>query len=493
MSVSSLPSKYGIGTMGEEARKFVDFLADAGQTYWQILPLGPTGFGNSPYQSLSSFAGNPYLIDLDELVKEGLLKEEEVNAVKWQKKEDLVDYGIMYENRFAVLRTAADRLPLVHPEQYLEFVRKESSWLRDYAVFMAIKTDRKGETWLKWPRELRIHTSEEVRREAERLKDEVLFWQRIQYFFFTQAEKMKKYANDRGIQIIGDLPFYAASDSIDAWSHPEQFEIDGSYEMTYVSGMAPGPGSPKGQKWGNPLFAWEKMRNEGYRWWIARAAHQMRFCDVLRIDHFQGYDSYFAVPAKDDDAVNGHWRSGPGLDIFRRLQDSIGHKQMIVEDLGHLTPEFMKMVKDSGFPGMRILEYAFDPNDPGSIYMPFQYEKNTVVYIGTHDNDTAEGWRADPANKNRIARAKQYLGLNEEEGFGAGMLRAAYSSVSDLAVIQMQDILGLGSEARMNDPAGSDRNWAWRMKKDSLKKETAGKLKEMMLLYCRNNWNVKKG
>ena len=491
MSVSSLPSPYGIGTMGKDAREFIDFLAEAGQTYWQMLPLGPTGFGNSPYQSLSSFAGNPYLIDLDELAEEGLLKQEEIDAVEWQKKADKTDYGILYENRCKVLRKAADRLPLIHPEDYLSFIRRESSWLRDYAVFMAIKMDRKGETWLKWPKELRIHTSNEVREEAVRLKDEVIFWQRVQYFFYTQAEKMKKYANDKGIQIIGDLPFYAASDSIDAWSHPEQFEIDSNYEMTFVSGMAPDGGNPKGQKWGNPLFAWDRMRNEGYRWWIGRAAHQMRFCDVLRIDHFQGYESYFAVPAKEEDAVNGHWRKGPGLEIFRRLQESIGHKQMIVEDLGVLTPEFLNMVKESGFPGMRILEYAFDPYDPGSIYMPFQYERNTVVYTGTHDNDTVEGWRKDPANKARINRAVKYLGLNKEEGFVNGILRAAYASVSDLAIIQTQDILGLGSEGRMNDPSGSIEPWTWRMEKNALTKTHAAQLKEMMMLYCRNNWNAK--
>lgn len=490
MAVSSLPSPYGIGTMGKEAREFIDFLADAGQTYWQILPLGPTGYGNSPYQSLSSFAGNPYLIDLDELAEDGLLKPEEIKAVKWQKKADHADYGILYENRFDILRKAADRLPLVHPQEYLAFIRKEAEWLKDYAVFMAIKTERKGETWLKWPKELRIHNSQEVRDEAERLKEDVVFWMRIQYFFYTQAAAMKKYANDRGIQIIGDLPFYAASDSIDAWSHPEQFEIDSNYEMTFVSGMAPDGGSPKGQKWGNPLFAWDRMRNEDYRWWISRAVHQTRFCDVLRIDHFQGYESYFAVPAKDEDASNGHWRKGPGLDIFRRLEQNIPGKQMIVEDLGVLTHEFLNMVRESGYPGMRILEYAFDPNDPGSIYMPFQYEKNTVVYTGTHDNDTLEGWRSDPVNSKRIERAAKYFGIDEKD-IAEGMIRAAYASTSDLAVIQMQDILGLGSEARMNDPSGSIQPWTWRMKKTDLKKGTAEKLKEMMLLYCRNNWNIK--
>ncbi len=491
LSLTSLPSPYGIGTMGESAREFVDFLADAGQTYWEILPVGPTGFGNSPYQPLSSFAGNPYLIDLDELVKDGLLKEKDLKGIKWGKDPEHADYGVLYNERYQVLKKACARLPLFHPEEYFAFLEKEKGWLKDYAVFMAIKNDRKGAAWFSWPEELRRHDSEEVKREAVRLYEDVIFWQRLQYLFFRQYDALKKYANDRGILLIGDLPFYMANDSIDVWSHPEQFELDHSFEMTFTSGM-PGYGEDDpGQKWGNPLFNWNRMRSEGYDWWIRRTEFQFRLCDVLRIDHFKGYESYYAIPAQDKDARNGHWEKGPGLELFRRMEERLGKKPLILEDLGVLTPEFLQMVKDSGYPGMRILEYAFDPNDPGSIYMPFQYDKNCVVYTGTHDNDTLAGWMKDKNNKPRIERAKKYLNLTREEGYANGILRAAYASPADLAVIPLQDLLGLGSEARMNDPSGSTNPWSWRTLPGSCTEKLAASLKERMLLYCRNNWNVK--
>ncbi len=491
MHITSLPSPYGIGTMGKEAREFVDFLAESGQLFWQILPIGPTGFGNSPYQSLSSYAGNPYLIDLDELVEEGLLTKEEVSSVKWYKKETVVDFGILYEERFKILKKATDRLSSKHPQDYLDFIQKEKDWVRDYAVFMAIKKEQKGKAWLTWPKELRIHNSDAVRMEAERLKEDVIFYERIQYLFYKQFLSLRKYANDKGIQIMGDLPFYVASDSIDVWSHPEQFDMNDNYEMTFVSGFAPDGGNPKGQKWGNPLFNWNHMRNEGYNWWIERMRHQTRLFDAIRIDHFRGYESFFAIPANDPDATNGHFEKGPGLDLFKKMEERLGKLQIIVEDLGQLTPEFLQMVKDSGYPGMRILEYAFDPNDPGSIYMPFQYEKNTVVYTGTHDNDTLMGWKNDPNQKARIERVTKYLGLHAKEGFVWGMLRGAYASNSDLAIVQMQDVLELGSEARMNDASGHSTPWTWRCKKGAFTEKQSAKLKEMMLLYCRNNWNAK--
>ena len=490
MPITSLPSEYGIGTMGKAAREFIDFLADAGQTFWQILPIGPTGYGNSPYQSLSSFAGSTYLIDLDDLIRDGYLKQEECDAVVWYKDIEHVDYGILYNERNKLLHKATDRLALRHPDAYLDFLRT-SSWLRDYAVFMAIKDHQKGKPWTQWPHELRRHNSDEVRRLAEECKDEVLFYERVQFFFFQQMKAMKKYANDSGIQIIGDLPFYIAADSIDVWSHPEQFEMNDRSEMTFVSGFGPDGAHPRGQKWGNPLFNWEHMRHDNYRWWIDRVAHLDSMCDMIRIDHFQGYNAFFAIPANDEDATRGHWRKGPGLDLFRQMEQRLGKLQIIVEDLGQLTPEFMAMVRESGYPGMKILQYAFDPNDPGSIYMPFQYDHNSVVYTGTHDNDTLMGWKNDKNQTARIKRAAEYLGLNEKEGFTWGILRAAYGSVCDLAIVQMQDLLELGSEARFNDPSGKSPAWTWRAKPGVFKKELAAKLKEKMLLYCRNNWQAK--
>ena len=490
LPVTALPSPYGIGTMGKDAREFIDFLAEAGQTYWQILPLGPTGFGNSPYQALSSYAGNIYLIDLDRLIDTRLLKKTEVSKIKWGKKPDAVDYGILYNERMKVLRKATRRLAALHPQEYLDFLRQESGWLRDYAVFMAIKQDQKGAAWQTWPKELRDARSEAVRNEAYRLREDVMFWQRVQFLFFRQLKDMKEYANRRGIQIIGDLPFYIAADSIDVWAHPEQFEIDGEHQLTFVSGFGPDNAHPDGQKWGNPLFNWDLMRSQNYSWWLERAAFTAKYCDVLRIDHFQGYLSYYAVPAKDENARNGQWRRGPGLEVFRKLEERIGKKQIIVEDLGQLTPEFLDMVAQSGYPGMRIMEYAFDPNDPGSLYTPFQYPKNSVVYTGTHDNDTLQGWLDNPDNKARIERAKKYLGLNKEEGYADGVLRGVYASASDLAIVQMQDLLGLGSAARTNDPSGKSVPWTWRCLPGSFNKKTAAVLKEKMLLYCRNNWSV---
>lgn len=483
MPVSALPSEYGIGTLGEEAEKFIDFLAESGQTYWQILPTGPTGFGNSPYQSLSSFAGSHYLIDLKKLIEQGLLEKKKADALDWGKDPEEIDYGKLYNHRLKVLRKACARLALKHPEDYLRFITEEKSWLYDYAVFMAIKEEQKGAAWHQWPAELRNHKSEAVRKEAERLKDEVVFWQRVQYLFYTQMKEVKAYAEKKGIQIIADLPFYVAADSIDVWSHPEQFELDGEYRMTYCAGM------PGGQKWGNPLFRFDQMRNDNYSWWIERCMHQFRFADVLRIDHFRGFESYYAVDMHND--AHSHWRKGPGLEIFRRLEEKAGKRQMILEDLGELTPEFIAMVKESGYPGMRILEYAFDPNDPGSFYMPFQYIQNSVVYTGTHDNDTLAGWISDPQNKKRIERAREYLGAGKTGDMRTAMLKCAYASVSDLAIVQMQDVLGLDSSHRTNDPSAEGNHWSFRIKKGSYDRKTAEQLKEWMLLYCRNNWNAK--
>ena len=491
LPVTSLPSPYGIGTLGKDARDFIDFLADAGQTYWQMLPLGPTGFGNSPYQALSSYAGSTYLIDLDELIEDGLLTKEEVDAVDWGDDPEKVDYGLLYKERTKILRKAADRLPLVHPEDYFEFLEREKNWIRDYAVFMAIKTDLKGIAWQSWPAGLRRHNSIETAHKAMELADEVLFWQRVQYFFSKQIMAVKKYANDRGIQIMGDLPFYIAADSIDVWSHPEVFDMDGENKMTFVSGFGPDGAHPKGQKWGNPLINWDRLRDQDYSWWIERMEYMTRIFDAVRIDHFQGYLSYYAVPANDPDASNGHWRRGPGLDVFRRMEARIGLRQLILEDLGQLTDELIRMVRDSGYPGMKIMQYAFDPNDPGSFYMPFQYEKNSVVYTGTHDNDTLIGWKENKDNAPRIKRAKEYLGLNDEEGFTWGILRAVYSCQSDLAIVQMQDLLELGESARMNDPSGKNQAWTWRCTPGCFKPEISAKLKEKMLLYCRNNWNIR--
>ncbi len=491
MAIPSLPSPYGIGTMGKAAEQFIDFLAEAGQTYWQILPIGPTGFGNSPYTEVSTFAGNPYLIDLDRLIEDGLLKKSELKGIDWGDDPEKVDYGKLYNSRRKVLQKAVDRLPLKHPEDYYEFLQK-NPWLKDYGTFMAIKDDRNGAAWTTWPKELRNHRSEAVRKEAERLAQEIIYYERVQYLFYKQMIALKKYANSKGIQIIGDLPFYAAADSCDVWANPEQFAISKDYEMSFVSGFPGDAGNPKGQKWGNPLFNWEYQKSQNYAWWIGRVAHMRNICDVIRLDHFQGYDQFFAIPAADPDAKNGHWVQGPGLELFKRMEEKLGKLPVIVEDLGHLTPAFLAMVKASGYPGMRILEYAFDPNDPGSLYMPFQHERSSVCYLGTHDNETLAGWLKNPEQKKRVERAVQVMGLNEKEGYHKGMLRALWSSPADLAIVQMQDLLELDNSARMNDPVNWQGAWTWRMKPKAITARMTKEVKSRMLLFCRNNWNAEK-
>lgn len=481
MHVSSLPSPFGIGTLGKEAYKFIDFLGDAGQTYWQMLPLGPTGYGNSPYQSLSSFAGNPYLIDLGLLCEDGLLKKEEIDAYDWGNDAIHVDYGKLYENRYSVLKKACNRLSNKYQKEYLDFIQEEKSWLKDYAIFMAIKQDRNGQSWIEWPQELRNHLSNEVKEEAYRLYDSVMFYVRIQFLFYQQLKALKKYANEKGIQIIGDLPFYIASDSSDVWVNPEQFCIDKTnYQMLEVSGM------PNGQKWGNPLFDWNQMEKDNYAWWIKRVEHLQQGCNVIRIDHFQGYHSFYAIPV-DGESKDGHWVKGPGLKPFQKLEEVCGKVDIIVEDLGYLNDEFKQMIKESGYPGMRILEYAFEETDPYSLYMPFNHEKNSVVYTGTHDNHTILSW--SKCEKKRVQRMCEYLGGNQNDIVDL-MLRCMYASPSNVAIAQMQDWLGLDDTSRMNDPENYQNAWCFRIQKDALTTTLAKKMKRMMLLYARNNWDI---
>ncbi len=487
MHVSSLPSPYGIGTFGKEAYKFIDFLAEAGQTYWQMLPTGQTGYGNSPYQSLSSFAGNPYFIDLDLLCEDGLLEKDEMESYDWGNDATHVDYGKLYENRYLILKKACNRLHQKYQKEYYEFIQEEKSWVKDYSIFMAIKQDRNGQSWMEWPQELRNHRSHEVQEESYRLYDSVMFYVRIQFLFFLQLKKLKKYANEKGIQIIGDLPFYIAADSSDVWVNPEQFCMDeATYQLKEVSGMPIDGANPKGQKWGNPLFDWKQMENDQYAWWIKRVQHLLKGCNVVRIDHFQGYHSYYAIPF-DGEAKDGHWVKGPGLKPFQKLEEVHGKVEIIIEDLGYLSDEFKQLIHESGYPGMRILEYAFEETDPYSLYMPFQHEKNSVVYTGTHDNHTILSWSKE--EKKRAQRMCEYLGGNEKDVVDL-MLRCMYASPSNVAIAQIQDWLGLDDASRMNDPSNYQNAWCFRVKKGVFTSTLAKKFKDMMLLYARNNWDI---
>ena len=484
MPISSLPAPYGIGTMGAAARDFVDFLARSGQSCWQILPVCPTSYGDSPYQSFSSFAGNPYFIDLDTLAEEGLLEAEEYQNLNWGDNPEYVDYGLMYQTRYPVLRKACSRLLAKDDGELEAFCAQQADWLEDYALFMALKGKNGGGSWFTWPEEIRLRQSEAMAQAKEELAEEIAFWKAVQFLFFRQWKALKAYANEKGISIIGDLPIYVSGDSADVWSNPDQFQLDEEGNPTEVAGCPPDGFSADGQLWGNPLFDWEKMKEDGYKWWLRRIGFQFNIYDTLRIDHFRGFDEYYAIPYGDDTARNGRWRPGPGNHFFQTVKRELGEKDIIAEDLGFLTDTVRQLLEDTGYPGMKVLEFAFDSRDTGSDYLPHCYKPHCVVYAGTHDNDTIQGWMKSAPAKD-VEYAKEYLRMTEEEGWHWGMMRSAWACVADLAVMQMQDILGLGSEARMNTPSTLGTNWKWRALPGSYGKELAKRLHREMQVYQR--------
>lgn len=488
MHISSLPSEYGIGTMGREARKFVDFLVKSGQTYWQILPICPTSYGDSPYQSFSSLAGNPYFIDLETLCKDKLLTVQECKSYSWGRKKTEVDFGILYENRYDLLKKAYARFIKKEPKDYQEFCEKEQAWLDDYAVFMALKDANGGAAWSEWKQELRFRDEEAMNAVREEYAEEINFYKMLQYLFFKQWWSLKEYANRKGIQIIGDVPIYVAGDSADVWANPEQFYLDENLNPIEVAGCPPDAFSEDGQLWGNPLFRWDVMKADGYRWWTNRIGAMSKLYDIVRIDHFRGFDSYYAIPANDTTAKNGVWKEGPGMDLFNTMEAKLGKLNIIVEDLGFLTPSVLKLVKDSGFPGMKLIQFAFDTREE-SDYLPHNYQSHSVVYTGTHDNDTILGWMKT-APRDSVNFAKKYFNLTKEEGYNWGMMRGAWASVSDMAIVPMQDILGLDGKARMNTPSTLGCNWKWRAKADQITPQLAKKVKKYMKMYGRERMDV---
>ncbi len=483
LPISALPSPYGIGTLGGAAREFVDFLAAAGQSCWQLLPIGPTSYGDSPYQSFSTFAGNPYFIDLDDLAEEGLLERSEFQPLDWGDDPATIDYGLLYRTRFGVLRKACARLDRESGE-FLRFCEEQRDWLEDYALFMALKDRFGGQPWTQWPEELRLREPKALETAREELSDETGFWRGAQYLFFRQWNALKGRANQLGIRLMGDLPIYVAGDSADVWANPEQFQLDGQGFPTEVAGCPPDGFSADGQLWGNPLFHWERMREDGYSWWLRRIAAQFRLFDTLRIDHFRGFEAYYAIPYGDKTARNGRWRPGPGLEFFKVVNKALGRRDIVAEDLGFLTDGVRKLLKGTGYPGMKVLQFAFDSRDTGSDYLPHRYTSHCVVYAGTHDNDTILGWMSS-APKKDVAFAKEYLRLNSREGYHWGMMRSAWASAADLAVMQMQDILGLGSEARMNTPSTLGNNWQWRALPGVFTPALAKRLHREMKVYQR--------
>ncbi|MBE6818205.1 MAG: 4-alpha-glucanotransferase [Ruminococcaceae bacterium] len=483
MPIFSLPSPYGIGTLGKAAYDFIDFLAAAGQSYWQILPVGPTSYGDSPYQSFSTFAGNPYFIDLDLLIKEGLLKKSEVTALDWGNDSEAVDYEKVYNNRFQVLRKAFARGFEKDRAAFAAF-EKENAWLEDYALYMAVKKHFGMQCWTEWEEEaIRLHKPEAVRQYREKLSEDVAFYAYLQFLFYNQWEKLRAYAKENCIGIIGDVPIYVALDSADVWANPKYFQLDEKNIPLEVAGVPPDYFSEDGQLWGNPLYNWEYMKAEGYGWWIRRIDGAGKLYDVVRIDHFRGFESYWAVPYGEKTAKKGKWVKGPGIELVKTLTNWFPQISFIAEDLGILTEDVRMLLKESELPGMKVLEFAFNGKD-ASNYMPHRFERNCVCYTGTHDNTTLAAWLKEAAPK-ELAQVKKYLGLNSAEGFRWGVIRGGMSSTAALFMAQMQDYLGLGASARINTPGTDTGNWRWRLQKGAATKQLAKKIAEITARYER--------
>lgn len=486
LPVSSIPSPYGIGTFSAQAYGFIDFLEKAGQRLWQILPLGPTGYGDSPYQSFSTFAGNPYYIDLTDLIRRGYLTEAECAEADFGEDEQYIDYEKIYNARFVVLRKAYVRAVEARLEEsadYLDFVKRAADWLEDYALYMAVKNSFGSVCWIEWDEDIRLREPESMERCRREYADEIGFYKFQQYLFARQWAALKAYANEKDIQIVGDIPIYVAFDSADTWAHPELFQLDENKNPTGVAGCPPDAFSATGQLWGNPLYNWEYHAKTDYEWWLRRIEYCYEWYDVLRIDHFRGFDEYWSVPYGDKTAENGRWEKGPGYDLFRAVKEKLGKRQVIAEDLGFLTDSVIKLVEKTGYPGMKVLQFAFDSREE-SDYLPHNYQRNCVVYTGTHDNDTTLGWyHSIPARDRKFA--DRYLDIRSKKDVQWEFIRAAFGSVADTAIIPMQDYLGLGSEARTNIPSTLGINWKWRMKDGDCTEELAERIRSMAKLYGR--------
>ena len=485
LPVASLPGKYGIGSFSKEAYKFVDFLKESGQSYWQILPLGPTGYGDSPYQSFSTFAGNPYFIDLDTLIEEGLLKKSEVSKFDWGNNSSYIDYEKIWLSRFKILKIAYDRSGIEKKAAYKRFIKENAFWLDDYALYMAVKNSFGGISFIEWDEDIRKRTPEALKKYTKELKDEIGFYKFQQFKFNEQWNKLKQYANKNGIKIIGDIPIYVAFDSADTWANPELFKFDANGLPTGVAGCPPDGFSATGQLWGNPLYDWKYHKKTGFAWWVERIRNCYKLYDVVRIDHFRGFDEYYNIPYGDPTAEFGKWEKGPGIALFKTLKKELGDIDVIAEDLGFLTDSVLKLVKDTGYPGMKVLEFAFDSRED-SDYLPHNYSQNCIVYTGTHDNNTLQGWYKEitKKDKNFAIRYLNNAGTPENE-IHWDYIRLAMSSVAKLCVTPMQDYLGLGAEARINMPSTLGNNWKWRMSDKALTKTLAKKMYTMTKLYAR--------
>lgn len=487
MPIFSLPSKYGIGCFDGEAYKFVDWLKEAGQTYWQILPLVPTSYGDSPYQSFSTYAGNPYFISLDALIEEGVLTREECDAVDFGKVESDIDYAKLYNNRYPLLRKAYQRSHIADNTEFQRFLAENHWWLNDYALFMAVKDRFNGKSWTEWAEDIKLRYGYAIMYYNEELYFDIEFHKYLQFKFAQQWKALKDYANKNGVKIIGDIPIYVAMDSADTWANPELFQLDEHNLPTAVAGCPPDGFSPTGQLWGNPLYRWDYHEKTEYQWWMTRLWYSFQMYDVVRIDHFRGFDEYYSIPYGEKTAVKGKWEKGPGMKLFKRMNDYLGERPVIAEDLGFMTDSVRQMVKDSGFPSMKVLEFAFDARDASSSdYLPHRIEKNSVVYTGTHDNETIRGWfDSITAGEMDLARAYLYDDKTPLDELHLSMVALAMRSNADTCIIPIQDYMGKDNTARINTPSTVGQNWRWRAVDGEITPAMAKKIYKMTWAFSR--------
>ena len=488
LPISSLPSRYGIGCFDEAAYKFVDWLQAAGQHYWQILPLVPTSYGDSPYQSFSTFAGNPYFISLDKLVEAGLLTEKEIKVVDMGKKADDIDYAKLYKGRYKLLRKAYEKSCISENQDFQQYLADNGWWLEDYALFMALKDRFEGKCWNEWPEDIRLRWGYSMDYYRKELYFDIEFQMFMQYLFARQWQELKAYANSKGVEIIGDIPIYVAMDSADTWSHPELFQLNEKCEPLAVAGCPPDGFSATGQLWGNPLYNWDYHRSTSFDWWMSRLWYAFNMYDVLRIDHFRGFDEYYSIPYGAKDAVNGHWEKGPGIDLFNCMKYCLGDRRVIAEDLGFMTDSVRQLVRDSGFPNMKVLEFAFDARDTGAAadYLPHNYNNNCVVYTGTHDNETLQGWfKSISSVEIEMVRDYLYAPKTPLQELHKPMINTAMASVATTCIIPLQDYLGLDNSARTNKPSTVGRNWRWRVDAKALTPELAAEIYKSVKTYGR--------